>query len=80
MTADRVQVSGLRKTFFDQGRGEVRAVDGLDFTCAGGEILGLLGANGAGKTTSFYMIVGLIKPNEGQIFLNDNNITQHWYL
>jgi lipopolysaccharide export system ATP-binding protein len=40
-----------------------------------GEIVGLLGPNGAGKTTSFYMIVGLIKPNEGNIFLNDDNIT-----
>jgi lipopolysaccharide export system ATP-binding protein len=40
-----------------------------------GEIVGLLGPNGAGKTTSFYMIVGLIKPNEGNIFLNDEDIT-----
>ena len=41
-----------------------------------GEIVGLLGPNGAGKTTSFYMIVGLIKPNGGEIFLEDENITQ----
>ena len=40
-----------------------------------GEIVGLLGPNGAGKTTTFYMIVGLIKPNNGEIFLNDENIT-----
>jgi len=40
-----------------------------------GEIVGLLGPNGAGKTTSFYMIVGLIKADEGRIFLDDNNIT-----
>lgn len=40
-----------------------------------GEIVGLLGPNGAGKTTTFYMIVGLIKPNEGQIYLEDQNIT-----
>lgn len=40
-----------------------------------GEIVGLLGPNGAGKTTSFYMIVGLIKPNGGQIYLDDQNIT-----
>jgi len=40
-----------------------------------GEIVGLLGPNGAGKTTSFYMIVGLIKPNEGNIFLDDDDIT-----
>jgi lipopolysaccharide export system ATP-binding protein len=41
-----------------------------------GEIVGLLGPNGAGKTTSFYMMVGLIKPNEGQIFLDNEEITQ----
>jgi len=40
-----------------------------------GEIVGLLGPNGAGKTTSFYMIVGLIKADEGRIFLDDRNIT-----
>jgi lipopolysaccharide export system ATP-binding protein len=40
-----------------------------------GEIVGLLGPNGAGKTTSFYMIVGLIKADEGKIFLDDTNIT-----
>lgn len=41
-----------------------------------GEIVGLLGPNGAGKTTTFYMTVGLITPNEGQIFLDDLNITK----
>ncbi len=40
-----------------------------------GEIVGLLGPNGAGKTTSFYQIVGLIPPDEGEIFLGDQNIT-----
>lgn len=40
-----------------------------------GEIVGLLGPNGAGKTTTFYMMVGLIKPNGGEIFLEDQNIT-----
>ncbi len=42
-----------------------------------GEIVGLLGPNGAGKTTTFYMTVGLVKPNEGQIFLNDEEITDY---
>ncbi|MCE2994988.1 MAG: LPS export ABC transporter ATP-binding protein [Cyclobacteriaceae bacterium] len=40
-----------------------------------GEIVGLLGPNGAGKTTTFYMTVGLIKPNGGNIFLDEENIT-----
>ena len=42
-----------------------------------GEIVGLLGPNGAGKTTTFYMSVGLVTPNEGNIFLGDLNITKY---
>lgn len=42
-----------------------------------GEIVGLLGPNGAGKTTTFYMAVGLIVPNQGQIFLGERNITKY---
>jgi lipopolysaccharide export system ATP-binding protein len=53
-----------------------KVVNDISVTVEQGEIVGLLGPNGAGKTTSFYMIVGLIKPNEGQIYLNDENITQ----
>ncbi len=41
-----------------------------------GEIIGLLGPNGAGKTTTFYMMTGLIKPYEGQVFLDDREITE----
>lgn len=40
-----------------------------------GEIVGLLGPNGAGKTTTFYMTTGLITPNAGKIFLDDQDIT-----
>ena len=53
-----------------------KVVDNISITVEQGEIVGLLGPNGAGKTTSFYMIVGLIKPNEGQIYLNEDNITE----
>ncbi|MBQ7141808.1 MAG: LPS export ABC transporter ATP-binding protein [Bacteroidaceae bacterium] len=41
-----------------------------------GEIVGLLGPNGAGKTTSFYMTTGLVVPNSGQVFINDQEITK----
>lgn len=50
-------------------------VKGVSFEVNQGEIVGLLGPNGAGKTTSFYMIVGLIKPLTGQIFIDDEEIT-----
>ena len=41
-----------------------------------GEIVGLLGPNGAGKTTTFYMFTGIVRPNSGQVFLDDKNITR----
>ncbi len=41
-----------------------------------GQIVGLLGSNGAGKTTTFYMVMGLITPNQGQVFLNATDITK----
>ncbi|GHN00052.1 ABC transporter ATP-binding protein [Cytophagales bacterium WSM2-2] len=50
-------------------------VNNVSVQVSQGEIVGLLGPNGAGKTTSFYMIVGLIKANEGNIFLDEENIT-----
>ena len=42
-----------------------------------GEIVGLLGPNGAGKTTSFYMTTGLVIPNEGHVYLNEEEITEY---
>lgn len=42
-----------------------------------GEIVGLLGPNGAGKTTSFYMTTGLVIPNEGHVYLNNQEITDY---
>lgn len=56
--------------------GKRTVVQGVSINVKQGEIVGLLGPNGAGKTTSFYMIVGLVQPNEGQIFLDDKNITK----
>ena len=41
-----------------------------------GEIVGLLGPNGAGKTTTFYMVVGLVPPDEGQVFLEDRDVSK----
>jgi sodium transport system ATP-binding protein len=65
MTEVPVRVDGLSKTYYDESRGEVRAVDGVSFTCDRGEILGLLGANGAGKTTTLRMLSTILTPTAG---------------
>jgi lipopolysaccharide export system ATP-binding protein len=50
-------------------------VDHVSIDVKQGEIVGLLGPNGAGKTTSFYMTTGLVLPNDGHIYLGDEEIT-----
>ena len=50
-------------------------VKGVSMEVSQGEIVGFLGPNGAGKTTSFYMITGQVVPNEGHIYLDDEEIT-----
>ncbi len=47
----------------------------MSFEVNQGEIVGLLGPNGAGKTTSFYLVVGLVQPDEGEVFLSRQPIT-----
>ena len=50
-------------------------VHGVSLDISSGEVVGLLGSNGAGKTTSFYMVVGLIPADAGRISLDDTDIT-----
>jgi lipopolysaccharide export system ATP-binding protein len=65
-----IEARKLSKTF-----GKRDVVKNLNLYLSTGEIVGLLGPNGAGKTTTFYMIAGLIKPDEGEIFLDNKDIT-----
>jgi lipopolysaccharide export system ATP-binding protein len=65
-----IEAKGLFKAY-----GKRHVVNNLNIYLSKGEIVGLLGPNGAGKTTTFYMMAGLIKPDEGGIFLDNKNIT-----
>jgi lipopolysaccharide export system ATP-binding protein len=61
---------GLCKRF-----GHRQVVSGVELTVEPGEIVGLLGANGAGKSTTFRMMVGLLPPDEGQISFAGKDVT-----
>ena len=65
-----LDVQGLVKIY-----GSRRVVDGVDFRVERGEIVGLLGSNGAGKTTSFRMTCGMIEPVAGKVILGGVDVT-----
>ena len=66
-----IETKNLIKTY--KGR---NVVDGVSIRVAEGEVVGLLGPNGVGKTTTCYMIVGIEKPNDGDIFIGGKEITR----
>ncbi len=65
-----LRVVGLEKSY-----GRRKVVNGVNMTVGDAEIVGLLGPNGAGKSTSFKMTCGIVRPDRGQVFLNDVNVT-----
>jgi lipopolysaccharide export system ATP-binding protein len=68
--ANCLSAKGLHKQY-----GSRMVVNDVDISVNRNEVVGLLGPNGAGKTTTFYMITGMVKPTEGNIFLDDHDIT-----
>ncbi len=67
-----VQVVGLGRRF-----GAVVAVDDLTFTVAPGELFGLLGPDGAGKTTTLRMLAGVLRPTSGDAFINGVSVVKN---
>ncbi len=68
-----IKIVNLSKSY---NRGAFKAVDGLTLNVERGEIFGFLGPNGAGKTTTIKMMVGLLKPDSGNIFINGHSIME----
>lgn len=66
----KLVAKNLRKVYKQR-----EVVADISITVKSGQIVGLLGPNGAGKTTCFYMIVGLIPCDKGEIFIDDENLT-----
>jgi ABC-2 type transport system ATP-binding protein len=67
-----IQLTDVSKSY---NRGKIKAVDSLTLTIEPGEIFGFLGPNGAGKTTTIKMIVGLLRPDNGNILVEGYNVT-----
>ena len=65
-----LKLTGLYKNF-----GGVQAIQDLSFELAEGELVGLIGPNGSGKTTAVNLITGFVKPSEGEVHYRDRNIT-----
>lgn len=65
-----LEVKSLSKSF-----GGIQAVNNVSFSVAKGELLALIGPNGAGKTTCFNMLMGQLKPSNGDVFLQGQRIT-----
>jgi branched-chain amino acid transport system ATP-binding protein len=70
MNAPVLKVTDLKKSY-----GAIKAVDGVSFEVKPGEIFGVIGPNGSGKTTMFNSVLGQITPNAGRIELNGRDIT-----
>ena len=66
-----LRTEGLVKIFKKR-----KVVNKVSIKISQGQIAGLLGPNGAGKTTTFRLVVGLLRPEEGNIFLDDKKITK----
>ncbi len=65
-----IKIENVTKTY----NKTVRALDNISFSVGGGEIVGFIGPNGSGKTTTMKILTGIIKPDSGKVMINGFNI------
>ena len=69
-----VQMAAVSKTYRRRGRPPQKALDGLDLVVESGGVHGFLGPNGSGKTTSIRVLLGLVRPDAGEVRLLDQPV------
>jgi lipopolysaccharide export system ATP-binding protein len=75
-TPNRAPPKKLRAINLVKSYKKRQVVKGVSLEVESGQVVGLLGLNGAGKTTSFYMITGLVLPDDGHVYLDNQDISQ----
>ena len=70
--APLIEARGLEKSF-----GDKKVVNGVDLAIAAGRIYGLVGPDGAGKTTTIRLLCGLLQPEAGQVFIDGIGVHQN---
>ncbi len=66
-----IEIKGLTKKY-----GQFKALDNLNLTLSEGTVFGFVGANGAGKSTTFLILATLLQPTAGDVFINGVNIRE----
>lgn len=67
-----IKIENLSKNY-----GDIQAVDSINFELNDGEVVGFLGANGAGKSTTLKIMTGYLQASSGNVYVNDMNISEH---
>ena len=75
-TGTRLRIEGVSKRFHRGGQSDFAAVSDVSLSVEPGELLTLLGPSGCGKTTTLRMVAGFEQPDQGRIYIGDEDVTQ----
>ncbi len=75
MTTTAVEARSLKKTY-KIDNAQIHAVDGISLTIQSGEFVALVGPSGSGKTTVLALLAGLLRPDEGEVYIKNQNLSR----